>query len=115
MQTAKKKTNTSKERILRPTLSPEAQEDRCISLAYSLVEQRLLDGTATAQETTHFLRLGTMRAKYEKELLEEKIKLARAQTEQLESATKVEELISEALSAFREYSGDDEDFEDEDY
>ena len=42
---------------LRPALSPETRENQLISLAYDLVEERLLNGTATSQETTYFLKL----------------------------------------------------------
>ena len=53
---AKVKTTTSNSkstRKIRPALTPEARENQLISLAVDLVEQRLLDGTASSQETTH--------------------------------------------------------------
>ena len=34
----------------RPATTPEARENQLIALAYDLVEQRLLDGTATSQD-----------------------------------------------------------------
>lgn len=97
---------------MRPALTQEAQEDRCIALAYSLVEERLRNGTATSQETVHFLKLGTMRERTEREILEEKKKLIQAQTKQLQSAEKLEELYTNAIRAFTEYVGENTD-EDE--
>ena len=54
----------------RTATSPEARENQLISLAYDLVEQRLRDGTATSQETVHFLKLGSTKDRIEKEILE---------------------------------------------
>ena len=105
---AKVKTTTSNSkstRKIRPALTPEARENQLISLAVDLVEQRLLDGTASSQETTHFLKLGSTKARLEKEKLEEENKLLRAKTENLESQKRVAELYSEALKAMRDYAG----------
>lgn len=63
----KKQSDTSSGKKIRPALTPEARENQLISLAVDLVEQRLLDGTASAQEVTHFLKLGSMREKLERE------------------------------------------------
>ena len=90
---------------IRPALTPEARENQLISLAVDLVEQRLLDGTASSQETTHFLKLGSMKNRLEMEKLQEENKLLQARTEALQSAKRVEELYSEAISAMRRYSG----------
>lgn len=104
------KTVKSSIKKIRPALTPEARENQLISLAVDLVEQRLIDGTASSQETTHFLKLGSSRALLEKTKLEEENKLLRAKTECLQSQKRVEELYSEALNAMRRYSGyDDED------
>lgn len=93
------------ERKIRPALTPEARENQLISLATDLVEQRLRDGTASSQETTHFLKLGSTKHKLEMEKLKEENKLLSAKTEMLQSAKRVEELYSEAISAMRRYSG----------
>ena len=100
-------------RKLRPALTPEARENQLISLATDLVEQRLLDGTASAQEVTHFLKLGTMKERLEREKLEEENKLLRAKTASIESNKRIEELYAEAISAMKRYSGQVE--EDYDY
>ena len=76
-----------------------------ISLAVDLVEQRLLNGTASSQETTHFLKLGSMKNRLEMKKLEEENKLLQARTEALQSAKKQEELFEEAIKAMKRYSG----------
>ena len=90
---------------IRPALTPEARENQMISLAIDLVEKRLLDGSASSQETTHFLKLATTKAKLEKEILEKQKELLAAKTESLKSAKRVEELYSKALKAMQNYQG----------
>lgn len=98
----------SKERRIRPGLTPEAREDQLVNLAINLVEQRLLDGTATSQETCHFLKIGSTRSRIEKEILYEEKELMKAKTEAIKSEKRVEELYSNALNAMRRYSGQEE-------
>lgn len=105
-----RKTDASTRKI-RPALSPEARENQLISLAVDLVEQRLLDGTASSQEVTHFLKLGSMKERLEREKLEEENKLLRARTENLQSQKRVEELYTKALNAMRNYAGQGDDDE----
>lgn len=90
---------------IRPALTPEARENQLISIAYDLVEKRLLEGTASSQETTHFLKLGSTKERKEKEKLQEEITLLKAKTENLKSVKRTEELMEEAIRAMRMYSG----------
>lgn len=92
-------------RKIRPALTPEARENQLIALATDLVEQRLIDGTASSQETTHFLKLATTKARLEKEILIEQKKLITAKTKAYESEEVKAELFKEAIAAMREYSG----------
>ena len=85
-----------------------------IAFAMDLVEQRLLDGTASSQETTHFLKLATARSRIEQERLELENQLIKAKTEQIQSQKHVEELYAEAIKAMREYGGQGGYEEDED-
>lgn len=96
--------NSSKKRM-RPALSPEAREKQLISLAVDLVEQRLIDGTASSQETTHFLKLGSTRHRLEMEKLQEENRLLKAKTETLQSAKRLEEVYEKAIDAMRRYGG----------
>lgn len=109
MKRAKDPMKTGKKVTVRPALTPEARENQMISLAMDLVEKRILEGTASSQETTHFLKLGTTKARMEKEALSKQIELLQAKTESLKSQAHVEELYKEALDAMRRYSGQDSD------
>lgn len=100
-----KTTNTEPTKKIRPALTPEARENQLISLAVDLVEQRLLDGTASSQETTHFLKLGSMKNQLEMKKLEEENKLLVAKTEALQSQKHIEELYADAIEAMRRYGG----------
>lgn len=95
---------------MRPALTPEAREGQMISLAMDLVEQRLRNGTASSQETTHFLRLATAKEQVERRLAEKELELKEAKRQQIQSQARIEELYSNALKAMQRYSGhDDED------
>lgn len=109
MAKVKKVDSKNTTRKIRPALTPEARENQMIALAVDLVEQRLLDGTASSQETTHFLKLGSMKNRLEMEKLQEENRLLKARTEALQSAKRVEELYSEAIKAMRRYSGQGSD------
>lgn len=105
MPKGRKSVPSGQAKRIRPALSPEARENQLISLAVDLVEKRLSEGTASAQETVHFLRLGSMKARAELEILEQQRELMAAKTEAIRSAKRVEELYENALTAMREYSG----------
>lgn len=105
MAKVKTASSTSQPRKRRPAISPEADEAQMISLAMDLVRQRLEDGTASSQETTHFLKLATTKARLEKEILEKQKELIVAKTENLQSQKRYEELVADALKAMRNYSG----------
>ena len=94
-----------------PATTPEAREKQMIALAMDVVEKRLRNGTASSQETTHFLKLGSIKEKRELALLEQELQLKRAKTEAIQSAKRVEELYSKALDAMRSYSGREVDDE----
>ena len=114
MAKAKVSSSGSAKRI-RPALTPEARENQLISLAIDLVEQRQLDGTASSQETTHFLKLGSSKAVLEREKLLEENKLLRAKTEALEADKRSQADYQEVLRALRSYSGQGDPDEYEDY
>ena len=109
MAKVKKADSKNTTRKIRPALTPEARENQMIALAVDLVEQRLLDGTASSQETTHFLKLGSMKNRLEMEKLQEENRLLKARTKALESSERVEKLYSEAIKAMRRYSGQGSD------
>lgn len=99
----------------------ESRENDCIALAMDLAEQHLREGTATSQEITHFLRMGSTKERLEKEVLENKCALLQAQVDSLKAQERTEELYAKAIRAMQsyqpsrdEYDDDDEDYDDDD-
>lgn len=88
-----------------PARTPEARENQLIALAVDLAEKQLSEGTASSQVIAHYLKLGTVRERIEREILEGKRNLIKAQTKAIESAERNEELYKKALDAMRTYSG----------
>lgn len=88
-----------------PGTTPEAREIQMISLADSLAEKQMREGTASAQVITHYLKLGSTREKLENDKLRKDIQLKDAQIAQLASAQNIENLYAEAINAMREYGG----------
>lgn len=89
----------------RPALTPEARENQLISLAYDLAEKRLREGTASSQEVTHFLKMGSAREKLEQERIRSENNLAQAKIENMQSQERSEELYKDAMEAFKSYVG----------
>lgn len=108
------KTSANSVRKARPAISPEARENQLISLAVDLAERQLMDGSASSQVITHFLKLGTTRAELEKEKLKRENKVLEAKAKAYESSEEIKTLYENALKAMRDYSGagDPEDYED---
>lgn len=101
----KVKSSSGSSRKMRPALTPEARENQMIALAVDLAEKQLMDGTASSQVMTHYLKLGSTKERIEKEILEKQKELIDAKTENLKSNTRMEELYEKAISAMRTYSG----------
>ena len=119
---AKKKETTMKDtsKKIRPATTPEARENQLISLAVDLAEKQLLEGTASSQVITHYLKLGSTKERIEREILEKQKALIEAKTENLQSAKRIEELYTNAINAMKTYSGqnnsseEDEEYDDYD-
>lgn len=105
MAQGKSKIPDSSSQGMRPGLTPEAEENQLIALSTNLAKQQLMDGTASSQVITHFLKLGSIKARLENERLIEENKLLRAKTKALESAEDMKELYAEAIKAMATYSG----------
>ena len=102
----------SKPKKIRPALTPEARENQMIALAVDLAERQLMEGTASSQVITHYLKLGSTKERIEKEILEKQKELIAAKTESLQSSKRIEELYANAINAMKRYSGHgDEDDE----
>ena len=100
--------NSKPVKTIRPALTPEADEQRMISLAVDLARKQLLDGTASSQVITHYLMLGSSKKKQETEIRELEKELLVAKTEAIRSTKKIEELYEEAIKAMRVYAGSEE-------
>ena len=98
---------------MRPALTPEARENQMIALAMDLVEERLRNGTASSQETTHFLKLATKSEKLNQQLAEKDLELKEAKRQAIRSQGRLDDLYANALKAMQRYSGHDDEAIDE--
>jgi hypothetical protein len=98
----------------RPALTPEARESQLRSYAIDLVEKRLIEGTASSQETTHFLKLASSKSRLERERLELENELTKAKTKALQSQERIEELYANAIRAMSRYNGQDVEGDEDD-
>lgn len=88
-------------------MTPQARENQLTALAMDLAEQQLREGTASAQVISHFLKQGAAETELKKENLALRNELLVAQTDQIASQKKVEELYEEALRAMKTYGGNE--------
>lgn len=88
-----------------PARSPEARENEVIAMAYDLAEKQIREGTASAMVITHFLKLGSQKARLEQETMKQQLKLMGAKTEVLEASKSDTSKYDEAIEAMRRYSG----------
>lgn len=102
-------------RKIRPAISPEAREKQMIALAVDLAEKQLMEGTASSQIITHYLKLGTEKERLEREILSKQAELVSAKTEDIKSRKSSEELYSKAIAAMKRYNGYGDSDEDFDY
>lgn len=115
MKKAKTKTSSDSHRKMPPALTPEGRENQMISLATDLAEEWLLNGTAPSQVVTHFLKLGTMKERLEREKLEEENKLLRAKTAALEAEKERAVDYKRVINAMKRYNGFRGDNDEDDY
>lgn len=101
--------------LQKPAQSLEARENQMIALAVDLAEKQLMEGTASSQVITHYLKLATTRERIEKEILEKQKQLLEAKTESLQSAKRIEGLYADAIAAMRSYQGVKEEYEPDEY
>lgn len=101
-------------RPMRPAIDPDNREQQLISLAVDLVEQRLRDGTASAQETVHYLKLASSKTKVDLERAKLENELIRAKTQNLKDQADMKTLYMNAIEAMKRYSGHGSSAEEED-
>ena len=105
---------TSTARKMRPALTPEARENQLINLATDVAERQLREGTASSQVITHYLKLGTIKARYELEKLMAENELTKAKTSAVKSGEHDNETYLKVIDAIRDYRGQrrEDDYED---
>lgn len=95
--------------------TPEERENYLISLALDRVEERMLNGTASGQEYVQFIRMASSKSRAENEKLKFELDLVKAKTENLRLQQRNEEMFSNAIAAFKRYSGASDDDEEDVY
>lgn len=93
----------------RPASTPEGRESQLVGLAVDLAEKQLVDGTASAQVISHYIKLGSTRERLEQDRLRQENELLKAKVEQLASTKRIEELYEDALNAMRTYAGHEQE------
>jgi cell shape-determining protein MreC len=100
-----------------PATTLEGREEQLIAAAMDLVETRIRSGNASAQETVHFLRLGSVKNQLEQDKLRHENEVLKTRVKEMESRRSSEDLYRRALAAMRGYQGlepREEDQEDDD-
>lgn len=102
-------------RNIRPAITPEGREQQLTALAYDLAEKQLIDGTASSQTVSHFLKAGSTRDQMEKERLKNENLYLSAKIKAVADGSRMEELYSNAISAMRTYSGHEAEAEPDEF
>lgn len=89
-----------------PATTLEGREDQLISAAMDVVERRLQDGSASAQEVVHFLKLGSVRNQLEQTKLAQENLVLEARTAEINRRGADSELIHIAIQHFKGYGGE---------
>lgn len=99
------KSTPTSQRTAPPARTLENRENQLIEKAYNLVERRIDEGIASAQEIVHFLKMGAAKSQLEKEKLEAEVQLLASKKEIIDANKQSSEAYAEALAAFRSYNG----------
>lgn len=91
-------------KTMTPALNDEAQENKLIALALKQAQAQLEAQTASSQVVTHFLRLGSIKAKIELEKLELENRLLEEKIQAERSGQILNEQFSEVIAALKSYS-----------
>lgn len=76
-----------------------------VALAEEMAAEQMRNRTASAQVVTHYLKMGSLRERLERERMQAEIELQRAKIEAIASNKRIEEKYAEAMKAFRGYQG----------
>ena len=104
----RKKLDGSSSPQFSPASNPEERENQMISLAVNLAEQQLREGTASSQVLVHYLKLASTRNRLEEEKIRYETAMLQAKKDALNKSGQLQDLMANALEAFRSYSGNSE-------
>lgn len=86
----------------------EAREAELVALAYDAAEKRIREGTASAAEIVHFLKLGSTQGRYEQEALQADIELKKAKVDAIHQSEVLDNLYKEAIDSMKRYTAKSE-------
>jgi hypothetical protein len=89
----------------RKALSDEARINQLAAKAYDLIEERILDKTASASELVQILKMASPREQQELEKLRADTKLSEAKVTAIETNERYEQELKDAMEAWRGYAG----------
>lgn len=98
-----------------PAKTPEERESILVSKSLNLIERQIEDGTVSSTVLAIYAKAGTERDRLEKERLRNDNTYLRKKVETMEAAVDVKNLMEDALLAFRGYSGQRRDIDEDDY
>ena len=101
----KAETSDATKQYFPPSVNHEDREKELIAMAENLAVQRIMDGTASNQLLVHFLKENTVRARLEREKLEEEIKNIKAKTKAVETSGDLDAKYQEVLDTMKAYRG----------
>lgn len=84
-------------------------------MAVDAVEQRIKDGSASAQELVHYLKLGSSRERLEQARIKQENELLAAKREALAGAADMKVLFEDAIAVMRGYQGQEPITPEDDY
>ena len=93
-----------KRKTRQKSMNPDIREKQVIDLAYDLAERQLMEGTASSAVITHFLKLGTEKAKIEQEMLKNQSQLISAKALSIEHDRDSKDLAAKAIEAIKNYA-----------
>lgn len=86
-----------------PAVTPDAQEQRLINLAYGRAEEMLIEGTAPPSIINHFLKMGSSIQRTEKDLKSSQAILAKSKASQIQKSEGDKNLAEAAINALKNY------------
>lgn len=82
-----------------PAVSRKGRQSRMENLALDLIERKLIDGTASSQETVLFARSASTRGDLEEARLKAEVALLDAKKHYMESQEELQKMFKEAIEA----------------